>query len=188
LSFMLIVGVIVGVAAWNQRSATPLAWFALGLAIVLVPIVSLNVINHGPPLPTAAASWQLWEVNNERATGGYYAPGRTDDNPFRGLPAGEMTRRVQAKLGFQFIVANPVISLKNAWRRHLLQWRTDTAGYVWSYDRAEPDLQDNVPFGARTLREITDQLFITVVVLAIIGAIRGSHVGGVGLTLLLPIG
>jgi 4-amino-4-deoxy-L-arabinose transferase-like glycosyltransferase len=190
LSFLPIVGAIVAIAAFKQRTLAPLGWFGLGLAIVVVPIAGLNVINDGPPLPTAAAPWQLWEVNQEKENGGKYSLRGDWDSPFLGLPGGAgggTARRVQAKLGFQFVVANPVAAAHNAVRRHFRQWRTDTAGYVWSYEKADRDLRNNVPFRARNIRDANDLAYVIILLLALVGAIRASNVPGVGLMVLVPV-
>jgi 4-amino-4-deoxy-L-arabinose transferase-like glycosyltransferase len=187
ISYLAILLVIVGVAAIKRRAPMLIGWYGLGVVLVFVPIVTLNLINDGPPLPTAVASFQTWAVNNERATGGYFSPDSTKDNPFRGISDWDVLLDAQRKLGIQFIVANPFASAKNVLTRHQRQWRTDSAGIRWTYFDADENLQNRVPLDGNQIRHLTEWSFMILLLLAAIGAFRGGMSPGVGLALILPL-
>jgi 4-amino-4-deoxy-L-arabinose transferase-like glycosyltransferase len=188
ISFLPVIGTVVVIAAVQRRRAGLVGWFGLGLAVVLGPIVALNLVNGGPPLPTRTAGWELWEVNNERASGGYFNPKGSSDDPFAGVSSSAELQRIYGKLGLQFIAANPVATLENTWKRHKLTWHTDSAGIIWSFRKADASLQHRVPLNWSELLHLTDRTYTVVLVLAVVGAVRGGDFPGVGTTLLVPLG
>jgi len=117
----LIVVAAVLVGGWTDGqwlAGRRLAPLALGVVLVLAPLVTANYRGDGPLFPIGAASFQLWMQNNERATGAWYAAGAQDDYPFRDLPPDADLRAAQVKLALQFMVANPHAALAGFLTRH----------------------------------------------------------------------
>lgn len=156
--------------------------FVAGLLLVATPIMALNVTNGGPPLPSGAAGWQTWLVNNEHATGAWFDASADDAYPFAGLTDADETRAAQSKLGVQFIVANPLTAAEAMLDRYRLNWQSDAMGIDWTFDRAPEAWQHRVPF-ADHLKDVAQVLFVLAMVLAAIAAVR--HRARV--TLLLPV-
>jgi 4-amino-4-deoxy-L-arabinose transferase-like glycosyltransferase len=167
----LAVGLMGGRSSWWRR----LGWYALGVAIVLVPLSLVNASHDGPVLPGGAAGWQLWLVNNERATGAWFPAQDRDDYPFKGLadnPHGAaILPTAERKLALQYVAANPIAALHGSVSRFRLNWYSDRTGAFWTIERASAEIRARVPLAGR-LPGLFDWYYLLVLVLAATTALR----------------
>ena len=181
LPFVLLVAVAVPFLSQAGRWKR-LVWFLAGLLLIAVPIMALNTANGGPPLPSGAAGWQTWLVNNEHATGSWFDAYADDAYPFAGLQGEAETRAAQSMLGQQFIAANPLTAVEAMVDRYRLNWLSDEMGLGWTLDRAPAGWQARAPFSGH-LKDVAQILYVVVLGLAAIAAVRHRT----RVTLLLPI-
>jgi len=171
---------------WWARWQRPLL-FVAGLLLVATPVMALNVTNGGPPLPSGAAGWQTWLVNNEHATGAWFDASADDAYPFAGLTDADETRAAQSKLGVQFVVANPRTAAEAMLDRYHLNWQSDAMGIDWTFDRAPEAWQNRVPFASH-LKGVAQVLYVLALVLAAVAAVRHRSRVALLLPVVLPLG
>ena len=171
---------------WSERSKRPFL-FVAGLLLVAAPVMALNVTHGGPPLPSGAAGWQTWLVNNEHATGAWFDASADDAYPFAGLTDADETRAAQSMLGVQFVVANPLSAAEAMLDRYRLNCQSDAMGIDWTFDRAPDAWRTRVPF-ADHLKDVAQILYVLALALAAVAAVRHRSRTALLLPVVLPLG
>jgi hypothetical protein len=180
-------------AAWSagtRPSLGHLSWFLFGAALIFGPITLFTQVHNAPALPAGNLGWQLWLVNNERATGAWFPALDADDYPFKGLATStdetSLLSAAQQKLALQFIAANPRQALLGVVLRQKMNWANDRMGVYWTVERAPQAWRDQIPFLHR-LPDLVDHYYMSVLVLAALAAVRFGRRRGLLIPLILPL-
>jgi hypothetical protein len=163
-------------------------WYLLGVALVIVPIATANLTNGGRVVPIGAAGEELWLLNNERATGAWFDAQADDDYPFRGLTTDPVElSAAQRKLALQFIAANPGRFLDSLVQHHKINWSADRLSTFWTIGQVSDEKRDRVPWVGE-VPGLTNGLYLAVLFLAAVGAVRFGRRTDLLLPLLFPLG
>jgi hypothetical protein len=163
-------------------------WYLLGIALVFVPIATANLANGGRVLPIGAAGEELWLLNNERATGTWFDAVAADDYPFHGLTTDPVElSAAQRKLALQFIAANPGRFLDSLVQHHKINWTADRLSTFWTIGQAPDEKRDRVPWVGE-VPGLTNGLYLAVLLLAAVAAVRFGRRTDLLLPFLFPLG